>query len=185
MADLEKLTSQLQSMDMAQFADALTENQNTLFKGILVVGSVALGVMMFNDHHAKEIALKTKMTQMQQKLDTIKSRDAAIKDLDDFKASIPKKINEFELITLISDYTKIYNITISSLTPAESKDMGLFDLINVSFDLKADNYKDMMLFLREIEKSNFSLRINSWSGHEEDDGKMIFVIEISAVLVHT
>ena len=185
MSDLGKLSSSLQNMDMAQFADALTENQNTLLKGVLIVGAIALAVVMFNDHRQKDAALHARMTLLQQKLDTIKSRDAAVKGLTDFKASIPQKINEFQLITLISDYTKLYNISISSFTPAESKDMGLFDQVNVVFDLRADSYKDMMLFLRKIEKSTYSLRINSWTGHEEGDGRINFVIDLSAVLVHT
>ena len=51
--------------------------------------------------------------------------------------------------------------------------MGLYDSIDVNFNANADSFKDMMLFLRKIEKSNSPLRINSWSGHEETAGKLL------------
>ena len=97
---------------------------------------------MFNDHRIKDQDLRTQMSQAQEKLEVLKARDAAIKDLNNFKSSLPKKLNEFELITLISNYAKLYHVTITSLSPAESKDMGLYDIINVSFNAESDNFKE-------------------------------------------
>ena len=139
---------------------------------------------MFNDHRTKDQGLHTQMSQAQEKLEAIKTRDAAGQELDHFKSSLPKKINEFELITLISNYAKLYHVTITSLSPAESKDMGLYDAINVRFEAVSSDFKNMMLFLRKIEKSSSPLTVNTWSGHEGDDGKISFDIEISAVHIH-
>ena len=47
-----------------------------------------------------------------------------------------------------------------------------------------DNFNDMMLFLRKIEKSDFPILIRSWNCHEEYDGRVNFTIVINAVLIH-
>ena len=71
---------------------------------------------MFNDYHIKEQDLRARMSQAQEKLEAIKARDAAIQDFNNFKSSLPKKLNEFELITLISNYAKLYHVTIILLS---------------------------------------------------------------------
>ena len=138
---------------------------------------------MFNSHSNKD--LHSQISQLQQKMGVLKARDATIQDLNDFKSSLPKKVDESGLITLISDYAKIYHVKITSLAPAESRDMGLYDAVNANFNAVSDNFKNAILFLRKIEESKFPLRVNSWSGHEEQDGRITFAIEVSAVLIHT
>jgi hypothetical protein len=187
MLDFNKINSQvdLKNLDAAQLSKILSEHQNTVIKSALIIGTLIAGWVMFNDHRVKDQSLRSQMTQVQQKIDAIKSRDASIKELDAFKASLPKKLNEFELTTLISNYARSYHVKIPSLSPAESEDKGLYDNINVKFTATADNFKDMMLFLRKIERSEFPLMINSWSGNQELNGEVDFEITISAVLFHS
>ena len=175
----------LKNLDVNQLSKIINDHQNTVIKSVLIIGSLIGAVVMFNDHNAKEAAIRVQMTQAQQKIDALKTRDDSIKALATFKTSMPKKINEFELITLISNYAKSYHINIPSLSPAESEDKGLYDIINVKFNGLADNFKDMVLFLRKIEKSEFPLRIDSWAGQPDQNGAIAFEITISAVLIHS
>lgn len=186
MANPDKLNSKidLKNIDVNQLVSILSEHQVTLINLGLIIGSLLLVGGMFNDNRVKAQGIRLQMSQVQDKLVAIKSRDAAAKDLDKFKSSLPKRLNEFELTTLISNYAKLYHVSIPSLSPAESVDMGLYDAINVKFDASADNFKNMMLFLRQIEKSEYPLRINSWSGHELENGTIFFDIEVSAILIH-
>jgi hypothetical protein len=186
MSEPEKTNSQfrLKNLETANLSQVLTEHQSSFIKIVLLLGVLIIGGLMFNAHRAKEQDLLSQVSLVQQKLDVIKARDAAIKDLNGYKSSLPKKLNEFELIALISDYAKLNHVTITSLSPAEGKDMGMYDVINVSFNATCDGFKDMVFFLSKIEKSTFPLRINVWSGRQEAKGKLNFAIEISAVLIH-
>jgi hypothetical protein len=184
MIDLNKL-NELKDLDLAQIIKIFNDHQQTVIKVALIAGSLFAVGVMFNDHRTKDQAIRAQMTQAQQKIDAIKSRDTGIKDLETFQSSLPKKLNEFELITLISGYAKSYHVNIPSLSPAESKDMGLYDVINVKFNAVSDNFKDMVLFLRKIEKSEYPLRIDSWSGSQDSDGGIDFAITISVVLIHS
>lgn len=188
MVDLDKLKTQfntIKDLDTTEIIKILGEHQDFLIKLALIVGSLWMLMGMFNDYHVKDQSLRTRMSQAQEKLEVVKARDAAMEDLNNFKSSIPKKLSEFELIALISNYAGLHHVTINSLSPAGSKDMGLYDVINISFSAASDNFKDMLLFLRKIEKSKFPLKINSWSGRQVDNGKITFEIEMSAVLIHS
>ncbi len=187
MINLDKLNSQFNSikdLDTTQLIKILSEHQNSVIKLVLIIGSLLMAVGMFNDHRIKDQGLRARMSQAQEKLEVLKARDAAIGDLNNFTSSIPKKFNEFEVITLISNYAKLHHVTITSLSPVESKDKGLYDVININFSAASDNFKDMILFLKKIEKSDFPLRVDSWSGREVENGKITFEIAISAVLIH-
>ena len=186
MFNLDQLNSQLdlKNLDIAKLTKLASEHQNSFIKIVLIVGSLVIAGVLFNDYHVKDQDEHAKITELQGKLDAMKSREQAVTDLDNFKSSMSKKINEYELITQMSNYAKLCHVTITSLSPAESKDMGLYDLINVNFNAVSDNFKDLMLFFRKVEKSEYSLRINSWSGREADDGRVVFTIEISAVNIH-
>jgi hypothetical protein len=188
MIDPKKLNSQIsfKDLDLDKLTKALSEHQNSVIKLVLVIGALLLAGVMFNGNRVKVQALKLQVSKAQQKLDAFKARDAAVGNLNAFKSSLPKRINEFELITLISNYAKSYNVTIPSLSPGESKDMGLYDAIDISFSASSDSFKNMMLFLRKIEKSDLPLRVNSWAGDEAEDGTITFTfqIDISAVLIH-
>ncbi len=185
--NLDKLNSvynSIKDLDPAQIIKAIREHLNSFIKLVLILGSLLIVGVMFNDHRIKDRDLRDRRAQAQKKLEVLNARDAAIRDLNNFKSSLPRKLNEFELITLISNCAQSHHVTITSLSPAESKDMGLYDVINVNFSAASDNFKDMMLFLRNIEKSNFPLRVDSWSGRAAENGKTTFEIEMSAVPIH-
>ena len=185
MIDLNKLNSQfdLKSLDIAQIINLVITYQKYI-KIAFLVGSLFIAWKMFSEHHVKEMAIRAQISQEQAKIDVIKGRDAAVKNLTDFKSSIPKELNVFDVITSISNDARSSGAIISSYVPSQSRDVGLYDVITVHFDVISNTFKDMMLFLRKIEKSKFPFRINSWSGHEGDNGKITFTVEISAVLIH-
>jgi hypothetical protein len=185
MINLDKINSQidLNNFDPGQITKVIIENQK-IVKLVFLIGALVIGGMMFNDNHTKEQAIRNRISKEQAKITVISARDSAVKAIDNYKLTVPKAITELELITTISKYANSGHVIISSLNPAESKDMGLYDVINLSFTAVSDNFKDMMLFLRNIENSNPPLRINSWSGREGPDGKVTFEIGLCAVAIH-
>jgi len=185
MIDLNKINLQfdIKDIDAAQVSKILIEQQKTI-KMVFLIGTLLVGGLMYNDHRSQEAGLHVKMSREQSKYEVIKAHEAAAQDLSHFKSSIPKEISVFDLIRLISNDAKLYNSNIVSYSPSQKKDMGLYDLTNVSFIAESDNFKDMMLFLRKIERSDSPIMISVWSGHEEEDGKISFTTTIGAVHIH-
>jgi len=174
----------INNIDFKQLIALYGDKLSLGIKIILGAGSLILTMMFFNGYQAQDKALHVKISQVRQKLEVLKTRDAAVENLNNFKSSLLPKIDESRLITIVSDDAKEFNVTFNSLTPNDSRDMGLYDVINISINAVSDNFKDMMLFLRKIERSDYPIRIDSWSGSEGEDGKITFMIQINAVLIH-
>lgn len=187
MANMDKLNSQLNfdNFDVMDVIKFVLEHQNPLINLALILVSLFVAGGMFNDYRAKVQSLNTQMAQAQEKIGVIKDHDEAVGDLNNFKSALPKKLNEFELIGVISRYAKFYHVHIPSLSPADNQDMGLYDVISVTFSATTDDFKNILFFLRKIEKSDFPLRVDSWSGQEDGKGEISFSVKISAVLIHT
>ena len=160
----------------------LGENQKIIHI-LFFVGTLLVAWGIFKDYRTKETALRARMAQEQGKLGVIQSRQAAIQEVSNFKSSLPTELSVFDLITLVSNEARSHNTKIVSYAPNQSKDMGLYDAINVSFTVESDNFKDMMRFLRKIEKSNSPIVVNTWSGHQENE-KILFTMTISIVHIH-
>ena len=184
MFNLEKL-NELKDLDVDKLLKLVVEYQNVLIRIVLIIGSLLMAGNMFTDYSVKSKALSTQMSDAQQKIAAIKDRDAAVVNINNFKSSIPQNLTESELITLISQFAKSYNVTITSLTPGGSDNLGLYDLLDVAFDASSNSFKNILLFIRKIETSKFPLRIDSWSGQETESKNITFRIKIDAVLIHT
>jgi len=172
----------LKKIDIDQIIQILKEHRNTVLKLAVVIGALVIAGIMFNDYHIKEAALYVRISQMQKKLDAITSQKGAIKGLNDFKVSFPKGISEDQSITQITSYATAQNVSISTFSPTEDQDMGLYSITKVSFTGTAPDYRDMVLFLRDIEESPYLFRVDSWSGNGH--GEINFTMAISAVHVH-
>lgn len=173
----------LKDLDVDQLLELMGEYKNTVIKFVLIVVSLIIALMIFGGFQVKQRILQSQMAQIQQKIGAIKDRDNALKVLNDFKSSMPGNFTEMQLITTIADTARAQHITISSLSPAENMDMGLYDLVDVSVVVRTDDFRKMMFFLRRIETSQLPLRIDKLSG-EASDGQLTFTIKVSAVLIH-
>ena len=184
MLNLDKLNTQfdINNIDINQVIKAITENQKYIVILFVVVTSF-LTFGMFKDQHVKEQAIRDQLTQEQGKFPIIKARDASIKDLADFKATIPNEINVFDLINLIQGYAKSFNTTVA-YSPSQNTDKGIHNDLTISFQVVSDNFSDMILFIRKIEKSKYPLVVDSWTGQEGAGGAFSYSIEIRAVHLH-
>lgn len=186
MLNLDKINTSidLSEIDFSRLVIGLAEYKKFI-KIFFIVVSLLIAGMIFNEFHHKEQAIKTSVAQAQEKLEVIKSRNTAIQDLGRFKSTLPKEMDQFQLITEISNDANLYHVTITSLYPPEVKNFALYSVLNFQFTAVSDNFRKMMLFLRSIEKSVPPLRIDSWQGNEGEDGKVSADIQISAVHINT
>jgi hypothetical protein len=175
----------INDIDAEKLMKLIGEYQGPIIKIVLILGSLVMAGKMFGDYHTKSQELSTEMTAAQQKLDAIKSRETAEAGIKDFKSLIPNDLTESQMITQISDFGKAYDVTITGISPIGSKDMGVYDLLTVSFNATSDNFKNILLMLKSIEESKNYLRIDSWSGQGDDKGNISFKIDVNAVLFHT
>jgi len=184
MSDPKKLNLQVDfnNLNIDRIIQILTQYQNTVLKAVVIFGALLIAGMLFNGYNGQQQDIRLRMSGVQQKLDVIISRQEAIKNLEDFKASFPKGINEDQIITQITQYATANGISISSLSPEESQNMGLYDVTRVALMGVARDYKAMVLFLRDMEKSPYLFKMDSWEG--QGQGEINFSIKMSVLRFH-
>jgi len=184
MSDPKKINSpfDLNNMDMDQIIQALTQYRSAVLKFVVILGALLVAGMIWNGYNRQQQSVRAQMSLGQQKLDMITSRQVAIKNLEDFKASFPKGINEDSIITQITTYATANGVSIGSLSPEESQNMGLYDVTRFTLNGAARDYKAMVLFLRDMEKSAYLFKVDSWEGHGE--GEVEFSMKMSVLHFH-
>lgn len=170
------------NINMDQIIQTLTQYQKVVLKSVVILGALLMAGMIFNSYNLQNQSVRTRMSLVQQKLDAIAGRQAAIKNLEDFKASFPKGINEDKIITQITRYATANGVSISSLSPEETQNMGLYDVTKVSLSGVARDYKAMVLFLRDMEKSSYLFKVDSWQG--QGQGEVDYSMKISVLNFH-
>lgn len=182
MDDLKGLPFNVNKMSISQIIKTLFLYQNVIISGSLMVVFLFSSLMVFKNYYRKEVALHAKMAQVQEKLNVLNRQQQTIKDLNNFKISFSKVINEDTIVTQITSYASQRKISITSLSPAQAQDMGLYDVLKFSLSAVATNYQSMVLFLRDMESSEELFMVNSWKG--QGQGEINFDMDISVLRIH-
>ena len=187
MADVKKPTSQfdLNNINVDQIIQALGEYKYLVLKLVMIGATCVMIWMGYNDFQIKSQLIRSQISNAGQKIEAIAQQQKAVKNLSDYKEHLPSGFSGDKIISRITAYATDHKVSINSFSPAEIKNMGLYDMINVSLTGMAPSYKAMVLFLRAIEKSSFRLTVDSWSGTVNGQwGEVNFTVAISARSFH-
>ena len=69
-----------------------------------------------------------------------------------------------QLIDKISALATNHNIQIQSFSPAEETNGDFWQLSNLSINISCRKYKEVILFIQEIENLPYAIQIQKWSG---------------------
>ncbi len=184
-SDLSKID--LKDIDLKKIQESLLQRPELLinlgiafFAGILIFNIVG-GRM----NEAKK--LKGKMAEQKKKVAAIKTHEVTQKEFKELIDHLPAGILEDSLVDHLTDFAGKRNIQIQSFSPANKTQKNYYTQMTVLLKVAAKNYKDMILFLNDIESSPYNLRIDRWTGTmeaEKDEGKegiIVAQLEINAV----
>ncbi|MBF0511526.1 MAG: hypothetical protein HQL13_04265 [Candidatus Omnitrophica bacterium] len=175
----------LRNMDAKKFVGILKRRQNAYIQFLFIAVALIMAAGMIKGYYAQVQRFGISMSLGQEKLDMIKARNNVSVELKRMLELSPGYLNEFFLTKLIVDCAKLYHIHIPSLSPAQTRNMGLYDLLNVRFKATCGDFKDLLLFLRKIENAKMPVRVNFFSGEEVKGEGIVYTIEIGGVRIHS
>ena len=155
--------AQLKNIDIHLVKDVLQKRPDILINIILI--SVTIGAIVFiYDNQQKEIkSLKKKTAEYQEKLKAIKEDEGLKEKLNAFLESFPEQIQTDKLTSKISQMAVAHNIQIGRFSPAQEKETDYITVATLSFNISTEDYKNLTLFIQNIEQSPYSIRIKKWS----------------------
>ncbi len=154
----------IKNYDWAQLKDRLLSQPESLIKIGIISFTVIAVALSFRMYTASKKSMKSTLTNLQNKTQAIDNLEATQKQYNNFINSIPKTIPVDQLIEILSATAIKWDVQILSFSPANEKNNGNINLTNVEINIISENYKNIVLFMHDIENSEYSIRIGRVSG---------------------
>ncbi len=138
-------------------------------KALLILVSFLFMFNIFSAKQKEARELKTKITEMEDKMESINNYQKDLKELNHYIESLSAGIPDYEIIDKLSDFAEKRNIHILSFSPAKSENEKFYRRTMIDLNISAGSYKDLALFIYDIESSPFNLRVDQWTGQLATD----------------
>mgnify|MGYP001563563607 CR=1 FL=1 len=108
--------------------------------------------------------LKNRIADFEKKTEAINEHQKAAQGLEEFMKALPGGVAPANVIDKLNDFAEKRKVRIESFLPGEPKSEALYGKSSIRLDLSADSYRDLWLFVYDIEASPYNLRVDQWSG---------------------
>jgi Tfp pilus assembly protein PilO len=154
----------LKNLDWAEAKDRFLSQPDRVLNVLMVIMTISVLFFVYKNYTRVTKALGKKVSDLQEKSAALDKFNAAQEELNNFMKDVPKEISGDELIEKLSQFAINRNIQILSFSPAKEKSNNYVSLTSVEIHVTSDNYADIILFMRDIENSPYSVRITKWVG---------------------
>ncbi len=140
-----------------------------IFIRILLIAITLFATMYIYKRHTGMVGELTEETQkMQEKLAAVENQKKVQQEYTDFMKSLPKSLPTDQVIDKISDFAVARDVQITSFSPTKNKNDAFTEMATLSINVTTQDYNNMILFIKDIEESPYSLRIEKWLGKLSD-----------------
>lgn len=153
----------LQNIDARQLGYMVRQHVDMILNIVLILGTIAVTVYVFKGYSKRSQTLALESTKMQERVEVSKESERLHKDYDAFVDGFPKFIVTDQLINKLSEFAAYRHVQILSFSPAKEKADDYIKVARVQINVAADDYKDMILFMKDIEDAPYALRVERWS----------------------
>jgi hypothetical protein len=188
-------TSDLKDIDIGKLQSVFWgQPRNVIFALMIVITSI-ISWKIYNHNIRQSQVLAEDIPSLNKKLEVVKKQETIKKEISDLIKSAPAAMTSDEMIDFITETSGKMGLQIISLSPAKVTKDETAESTNIEFDISSDDYKAIVLFVKEIEKSDHALKVQRWEGRMEDNisrsknsdrsvSNFIAKIEIASVDIH-
>ncbi len=160
----------LQKLDYNKLLKDLSKRPDILVALGLVLVTLFCSVNAFQRRQKELITLKQQIDTLEGKLRSVDSYEKVKKELSNFQTKVPEEFVGDDFINKVTDMAVSHNVQIESYSPAKKQTTPLYDLTSIVLNLSAE-YKNVWIFINDIEKSRYSIRIESWTGNMDTSSR--------------
>lgn len=157
----------IKKIEIAKIRAYLLKRQDILMNLTAVLLTVFMMFKIFSSQQEQAQNLKIQVNQMEKKIAVIAKYDRASQELNAFVESLPIGIPESALIDKMTDFAEKSNIHIVTFSPMQTEENEFYQHNRVALQISANQYKDFLRFIQDIESSSLNLRVDQWSGQLE------------------
>lgn len=158
----------LQNIDARQVAEMLRQRLDIVLNVFLILVTVLATSGIVAGCHKRSQAMTWEIKQMQERLDTVKESQGIKGEYAKFLEHFPKSILTDQLINKLSEFATYRQVQIVSFSPLKEKGDEYIAVAGVQLNIVSANYKNIILFMRDIEDAPYPLRVDRWSAKMKD-----------------
>ena len=170
--DFKKIDiNDLKNLDFAKILEEILAKPDMAANAALVILSLFVMFQIFNGRQGEIKTLKGKLEQLEKKGAVIETYHATQKQFTAFISNLPKGVPEDTVIEKLTDFAANHDVQILSFSPAKMESKKFYDKVIVNLNIISKNYKNLCLFVNDIENSPYALRLERWGGFMEEAEK--------------
>ena len=153
----------LQNIDARELGDMLRQRIDIILTVVPVVVTIVVMANMFKGYGKKSQTLAWEIGQMQERVEVIRESGRLKGNYSVFLENFPKSILTDQLINKLSEFAAYRKVQILSFSPVKEKSDDYIKVAGGQINVTADSYKNMVLFMKDIEAAPYALRVEQWS----------------------
>lgn len=166
-AIIEKLQNinirDLQNVDAGQikrfFLIRITLSINTIF----VLITIVIVIVRLTGAAKRVQILKWENTKMRERIEAVEESEKVQREYNEFLKKTPQPIPEDQLMSRLSQFAANRGVQILSFVPQPGQSDDYMNMSGVKLNLSSKDYRNLVLFAKDIENASYTMRIDKWS----------------------
>jgi len=154
----------LGQVDIDSFQNRLRQHQELMIYIALAIATLWMTAKIIGEQNIKLATIQTELSSLSDKEKAISEYENIKSTFEKYVSSLPQGTVDLESISnLINEFARTRDIQILSFTPGgDPRPTDFYDAAYLEVNISASDYKNLVLFIRDIEHSKYNLRIENW-----------------------
>ena len=170
-------------MDLAKLIQKVIQNKSLFFVVVVVLAFSVAGVVLWGGFNSKMVFYQNQIRQKKEKNTIILEYNKVKKQLDEYLSSLSKPLTSEALISKIASYASQSHIDIVDINPQGTKKFDNYVSIIINLSITAKDFRDIVSFIRLLETSPYSFKIQNWKGKMPDSEAGVTACDLNIVSV--
>ncbi len=153
----------LQNIDARQIAEMLQQRLDIALNIFLILVTVLATNGIVANYRKRSQTMTWEIQQRQERLEAVKESQKIKGEYAEFLEHFPKSILTDQLINKLSEFAAYRQVQVLSFSPLKEKGDDYIAVTGVQLNITSANYKNIILFMKDIEDAPYSLRVDRWS----------------------
>ena len=154
----------IKAINVAQIKETMQKHPEIFINILLIPLTLFAIIYVYSGQRKEAQRLKDVITELKSKTGVVTRLGQTQKEYDEWVKKFPQTIAGDRLIDKISEFAVTHSVQITSYTPAKQKASGLIEQTTISINISSNNYDDIVAFVKDIEESPYTLKVEKWFG---------------------
>lgn len=153
----------LRNIDAQQLGEMLRQRIDIVLNITLILVTMVATVLIVTASGKRSEMLTWEIKQLEERGEAVKESERLKGEYSAFLESFPEPILTDRLINKLSEFAADRQVQVLSFSPVKEKSDNYIKVAGVQINVSSDNYKNIVLFMKDVEDAPYALQVGQWS----------------------